>query len=155
MNAAYGESVHQNIHCVAAEPHATIVRVSVTDGGQEVAYETAVLGRLRGGYRVLQMRSVLGTRIELCYLFIKISFGSEPNLWATPRQLRMQHLSTAARRGPERAPSAAQGVASGMRPLHSPTAACSGAPLASLSSSPSPERLALSAACARQWPSRS
>jgi len=92
MNAAYGESVHQNIHCVAAEPHATIVRVSVTDGGQEVAYETAVLGRLRGGYRVLQMRSVLGTRIELCYLFIKISFGSEPNLWATPRQLRMQHL---------------------------------------------------------------
>ena len=121
MNAAYGESVHQNIHCVAAEPHATIVRVSVTDGGQEVAYETAVLGRLRGGYRVLQMRSVLGTRIELCYLLVKISFGSEPNLWATPRQLRMQHLSKAARTQTRRSLFAASGLHS---PPHSLTAAC-------------------------------
>ena len=87
MNASFG----QVIHCVAAEPHETFLRVSVTDSsGQEVAYETAVLGRLRHGYRVLQLRGTLGTRIELCYLFVKISFGSEPNLWATPRHMRMQ-----------------------------------------------------------------
>ena len=83
MNAPFAETVH----CVAAEPHATFLRISVADSGQEVAYETAVLGRLRPGYRVLQMRGLLGTRIELCYLFVRISFGSEPNLWPTPRQV--------------------------------------------------------------------
>ena len=85
MNAAFD----QTVHCIAAEPDATLFRVSVSDGsGQEVAYETAVLGRLRRGYRILQLRSPLGTRIELCYLFVKISFGSEPNEWANPRQVR-------------------------------------------------------------------
>ena len=53
MNADFGEK----LHCIAAEPLATFVRVSVVDGAQEVAYETAVLGRLRRGYRVLQLRS--------------------------------------------------------------------------------------------------
>ena len=92
-SAAFDEKVH----CVAAEPHATFLRIGITDGRQgEVAYETAVLGRLRRGYRVLQLRSVLGTRIELCYLFIKIRFGSDPNLWATPRQLRIQSSITKA-----------------------------------------------------------
>ena len=38
MNA----TLDKEIHCVAAEPHATFLRVSVRDGGQEVAYETAV-----------------------------------------------------------------------------------------------------------------
>eukprot|EP00966_Prymnesium_polylepis_P152131 3514225-Prymnesium_polylepis.1 len=46
MNAAFCEQVH----LTAAEPHATFVRVAVIDAGLEVAYETAVLGRLRHGY---------------------------------------------------------------------------------------------------------
>ena len=92
LNAAFdGETVH----CAAAEPHATFLRVAVTDAdscGLEVAYETVVLGRLRSGYRVLQLRSSsFGTRIELCVLFLHIRFRTEQkNLWATPRQLRVQ-----------------------------------------------------------------
>ena len=89
MNAAFD----QTVHCIAAEPDATLFRVSVSDGsGQEVAYEKAVLGRLRRGYRILQLRGPLGTRIGLCCLFVKISFGSEPNEWANPRQVR-SHLA--------------------------------------------------------------
>jgi hypothetical protein len=84
MNASF----MTRVHCVAAEPHATFLRVSVTDAGQEVAYESAVLGRLRRGYRVLQLRGMLGTRIEVCFLFLRISFGSEMHLWSTPRQVR-------------------------------------------------------------------
>jgi len=84
MNA----EINDEIHCIAAEPHATILRVGVVDGLQgEVAYEVAMLGRLRGGFRIFQLRSVFGTRIELCYLFVKISFAMEPNLWLTLRQL--------------------------------------------------------------------
>ena len=60
LNAPIGHTVH----CVAAEPRATFLRVAVFDDEQEVAYETAVLGRLRRGYRVLQLRGPLGTRIE-------------------------------------------------------------------------------------------
>jgi len=86
MNAVFGTEVH----CVAAEPRATFVRVGVTEGKQEVAYAVSVLGRLRGGYRVLQLRSVLGTRIELAYLFVRISFGAVRNRWATPRQQERQ-----------------------------------------------------------------
>jgi len=79
MNAAFGES----LHCVAAEPDATFVRFSVADRGREVAYESAVLGRLRRGYRVLLLRlPKTGTRIELCYLFVRISFRSEANVGA-------------------------------------------------------------------------
>jgi len=86
LNAVY----RQRIHCIAAEPDAAFVHVSVTDGDREVAFETAVLGRLRHGYRVLQLRGMLGTRIELCYLFVKVSFGTEHNFWATPRQQETQ-----------------------------------------------------------------
>ena len=78
------------VHCLAAEPHATFLKVSVTDGDAQeaVAQEAVVLGRLRGGYRVLQLRSLLGTRIELCYLFVCISRSSrEPNLWLSRRQV--------------------------------------------------------------------
>jgi len=67
-------------HCLAAEPHATFLRIGITDGRLEVAYESAVLGRLRAGYRVFQLRSSLGTRIELAYLFVRISFGEERSL---------------------------------------------------------------------------
>eukprot|EP00966_Prymnesium_polylepis_P232839 5385042-Prymnesium_polylepis.2 len=90
LTAAKGNGLNVNInevlHFVAAEPHATFVRVSVIEGKQELAYESAVLGRLRGGYRIFQLRSCFGTRIELCYLFAKISFGTEINKWATTRQ---------------------------------------------------------------------
>ena len=78
----------QIVHCVAAEPHAVFLRVGVSDAEQEVAYMTVVLGRLRRGYRVLPLRSPLGTQIEICVLFVKISFGTEDNLWATARQVR-------------------------------------------------------------------
>jgi len=87
MNAAYGGDT---IHCCAAEPHATFLRVGVVEAGLEIAYEIAVLGRLHHGYRILRLRNLLGTRIELCYLFVKITFASDPNLWASPRQLRIQ-----------------------------------------------------------------
>jgi len=87
MHAAFGDT----IYCLAAEPDATFMRISVTDGRQEVAYETAVLGRLRPGYRILQLRDRRhGTRVELCYVLVRISFGSEQQLWATPRQQERQ-----------------------------------------------------------------
>ena len=70
---------------------------SIRGGEQEVAYETAVLGRLRGGYRVFRLRSMNGTRIELCYLLARISFGSEVNEWATPRELRARSASSGAK----------------------------------------------------------
>jgi len=87
MNAQFGETVH----CMAAEPQAVFLRVCVVDRGQEVAYETSCLGRLRVGYRVLNLRSMLGTRIELCHLLVCISFRHEPFSWATARQLRIQN----------------------------------------------------------------
>mmetsp|Transcript_64229 Transcript_64229/g.191742 ORF Transcript_64229/g.191742 Transcript_64229/m.191742 type:complete len:606 (+) Transcript_64229:5599-7416(+) len=77
------------VHCAAAEPYATFLRVQVVDGGEEVAYETAVLGRLRSGYRILQLRAPLGTRIELCYLFLHVATGTIPNQWITSRQWMM------------------------------------------------------------------
>lgn len=85
MNAAFGRD--GTIHCIAAEPEATFLRVGVVDRGEEVAYATTVLSRLSPGYRVLPLRSMLGTRIDLCYVFVKISFNSVPNLTATNRQV--------------------------------------------------------------------
>ena len=49
------------VHCVASEPSYTVLRISVWERGQEVAFETCVLGALRRGYRCLEMRSRLGT----------------------------------------------------------------------------------------------
>jgi len=86
LNTAFGDT----LHCIAAEPHATFLRLAVTDCGTEAAYETVVLGRIRHGYRVLQMRSMFGTRIELCYVFVHVSMGAELNVQATPRQQKMQ-----------------------------------------------------------------
>jgi len=82
--------INKTVHCLAAEPHATFLRVSIADGGQEVAYESAVLGRLRSGYRILHLRSTFGTRIELCCLFVKISISSTLNLHAGPRMQEHQ-----------------------------------------------------------------
>mmetsp|Transcript_63635 Transcript_63635/g.189749 ORF Transcript_63635/g.189749 Transcript_63635/m.189749 type:complete len:299 (+) Transcript_63635:1-897(+) len=83
--AQFGEK----IHCVAAEPHTTFLRVEVSDLSQEVAYAIAVLGRLKPGYRVLQLRSYHGTKIELAYLFVRISFAKMRNIWPSARQVRM------------------------------------------------------------------
>jgi len=90
LNATFDAKVH----CLAAEPHATFLRIAVAtegDGGQEVCYETLVLGRLRKGHRIFLMRGMLGTRIELCYLFVHIGFSSEPNLWPSSRQVRVHN----------------------------------------------------------------
>jgi len=88
MNATF----HQKVHCIASESHSTFLRLGVVDSTSrhEVAYEVAVLGRLRRGFRVLQLRSSYGTRIELAYLFVKISFARQKNIWPTARQLRGQ-----------------------------------------------------------------
>mmetsp|Transcript_14795 Transcript_14795/g.39537 ORF Transcript_14795/g.39537 Transcript_14795/m.39537 type:complete len:1181 (+) Transcript_14795:3770-7312(+) len=88
MNAEFGDVVH----CVVAEPHAVFLHVTVIDHlrRSEVAYTSAVLGRLRHGYRVLCLRSMLGTRIELCCLFVHVSVGCEESVWATPRHQRHQ-----------------------------------------------------------------
>jgi len=88
INTTFGESII--VYCITAEPHATILRVSVTDHGVEVAYETALIGRLRCGFRVLQLRGKLGTRIELCFLFVRISRSSEINTRGTPQDLELQ-----------------------------------------------------------------
>ena len=83
VNAEFGDQ----LHFVAAEPHSTFLRVGVADNATEVAYEIAVLGRLRRGYRVLQLRGPRGTRIELSCLFVRIISGDEPHLWPTPSQV--------------------------------------------------------------------
>ena len=54
-----------------------MLRVSVCERGQEVAFETCVLGALRRGYRCLEMRSRLGTKIELCSLLVHVDFASD------------------------------------------------------------------------------
>ena len=67
------------------------------DRFNEVAFETAVVGRLRRGYRVLELRSLFGTRIELCYLFVRVALGSQPHLWPSPRHMYQQSSGWAAR----------------------------------------------------------
>ena len=110
------------MHCLAAEPRETLLRVGVWDHGTLVAYETLVLGALRAGYRCfnpnpkpspdpkpnlssspspnsnpspnpspspgpdprcIQLRSRLGTRIELCHLFVHVALGEEVNTGAS------------------------------------------------------------------------
>ena len=46
---------------------------------------------MRSGYRVLQLRNKLGTRIKYCYLFVKISLGEEAHRWASSIELRKQN----------------------------------------------------------------
>jgi len=84
LHAYFDESVH----CLAAEPFQTILRLAVIDAEQEVAYETAVLGALRPGFRCVQLRSKLGTRIEMCYAFVHIECGVAPNAWLEMPTLR-------------------------------------------------------------------
>eukprot|EP00966_Prymnesium_polylepis_P244207 5647632-Prymnesium_polylepis.3 len=78
-------------HLVSAEPLATFLRITCSDRDrqEEVAYACLVLGRLRCGYRAIQLKSPLGTRIELAFIFVRISVGDAvTNHWATQRQLR-------------------------------------------------------------------
>uniref|UniRef100_A0A7S4BY56 PI-PLC Y-box domain-containing protein n=1 Tax=Chrysotila carterae TaxID=13221 RepID=A0A7S4BY56_CHRCT len=80
----------QQVHCVAAEPMACVLRVAVVDdeeAGQEVAYDTVVLGAVREGYRVIHLRSMLGTRIESCYLLVHIAFSTQVNAWVGEHEL--------------------------------------------------------------------
>jgi len=79
----------QVVHCLAAEPRETILRLVVLDGDAEVACETAVLGALREGYRCFQLRHKgTGTRIQLCSLLVHIAVGEERNVWAEGDMLR-------------------------------------------------------------------
>lgn len=88
LNAYFGDEVH----CVAAQPSATFLRIAIEDWDQEVAFETAVLGKLRRGYRVVRLRSLpLATRIDLCYLLVRISFSSETNNWITAVESRRRN----------------------------------------------------------------
>ena len=79
----------KEVHCLAAEPAQTVLRVSVTDRGEEVAYEAAVLDGIRSGYRTLQLREVeSGTAIELCSLFVHVDLGTHPHDWRTATEVR-------------------------------------------------------------------
>jgi len=75
------------LHCLAAEPRETILRVCVHDGEAVVAYEAVVLGALRAGYRCLLLRSSNGTPIRLCALLLHIKESVEPNMREAGRAL--------------------------------------------------------------------
>ena len=83
----------ETFHCLAAEPHQTILRVVVEDEGRLVAYETAMLGSLRCGYRCLHLRSPSGTQIDSCCLLLHISVSTEPNTYGTVDELRVMMQS--------------------------------------------------------------
>ena len=107
LNPAFADS-SRDVHCLAAEPNYTLLRISVADDGQEVAYETAVLGTLRTGIRCFELRSAkYGTRIELCTLLVEVlSIGEEPYEAATLQAATATHHITAALifRSPTRSP---------------------------------------------------
>lgn len=80
------------VHCLSAEARETILRLVVLDGDTEVAYETAVLGALRPGYRCFHLRQMTtGTRIELCSLLVHLEFGEAPHMWHEAEVLQ-EHL---------------------------------------------------------------
>ena len=81
-------SFNHIFHCLAAEPRETILRVAVAEDDVEVAYETTVLGILRPGYRCFQMRSLHGTRVRLCAVFVHIRIGQEANVVGESSELR-------------------------------------------------------------------
>ena len=61
----------KRLYCLAAEPRETILRIAIMDGDTEVAYETAVVGALRKGYRCFQLRDPrTGSRIAMCSLLV-------------------------------------------------------------------------------------
>jgi len=73
-NACYGDVVH----CLAAEPAETVLRLLVEVDGEPVAYEAATLSLLRPGYRVAQLRScATGTAIDGCVVAVHICHAHE------------------------------------------------------------------------------
>ena len=90
-------SFDETFHCLAAEPHQTILRVVVEDEGRLVAYETALLCSLRCGYRCLHLRSPSGTQIDSCCLLLHISVATEPNTFGTVDELRSRVQSQRSR----------------------------------------------------------
>ena len=70
---------------------------AVSDSDQEVAYETCVLSALRPGYRVFHLRSPLGTRLEACVLFVRISCGVEANTWVSGKDIQAELEKSKAR----------------------------------------------------------
>ena len=54
---------HELVHCLAAEPNETVLKLGIVDADVEVAFATVVLGLLRPGYRSVQLRSRHGMRI--------------------------------------------------------------------------------------------
>ena len=68
LNPVFGEQ----LHCIASEAAHTVLRLSVLEREHEVAYETMLLGCLRPGYRSVEMRSRLGTKIEICRLLVHL-----------------------------------------------------------------------------------
>ena len=73
------------VHCVAAEPMATILRLVVIDDEKEVAYETVVLGALRRGWRALPMRAMRGCRIDFCCALIHVAEEMVPASMLEPQ----------------------------------------------------------------------
>ena len=86
FNACFADELP--VHCLAAEPRETLLRVGVWDHGTLVAYDTLVLGALRAGHRCIQLRSRLGTRLELCHLLVHVALGEEVNTGASSVELR-------------------------------------------------------------------
>ena len=74
--------VEHTLHCIAAEPECTLLRVSVHDGDSLAAYAVAVLSQLRPGYRCFRLSTPLGVPIELACLFVHIEVSKETNVWA-------------------------------------------------------------------------
>ena len=89
LNSCFNET----LHCLAQEPTTTVLRVAVLEGDKDVAYETCLISSLRPGYRVLHLRSLLGTRIECAVLFVRISLGVEPNNFGLSGEAAQKQLA--------------------------------------------------------------
>lgn len=72
-------SCGQVVHCLAADPRETFLRVVVLAGELELAYETTVVDVLRTGLRCLPLRSPEhGTRIRGCALLVRMEQDTVP-----------------------------------------------------------------------------
>ncbi|KOO23243.1 phosphoinositide-specific phospholipase c [Chrysochromulina tobinii] len=81
---------HELVHCLAAEPNETVLKLGIVDADVEVAFATVVLGLLRPGYRSVQLRSRHGTRIRLCSLLVHIELANELSPITSQRDLMLE-----------------------------------------------------------------
>ena len=81
---------HELVHCLAAEPNETVLKLGIVDADVEVAFATVVLGLLRPGYRSVQLRSRHGTRIQLCSLLVHIELANELSPITNQRDLMLE-----------------------------------------------------------------